>query len=141
MSRLHRRGTSLSDEFGRALHDALGLPYEPDALITTVDHIEIKRLAPELRRKAVSGTFAATTQKLAGKSVLLVDDISTSGATVAECAQQLRDAGVIAVFAYTLARTADLTLRLATGRSDEAQIHKVAFIDPPGKFDRWTRNL
>ena len=98
---------SLPDEFGRALHDSLGIRYEPDALVSAVDNIEIKRIPIEHRRQAVTGTFAVATAKLAGKSVLLVDDISTTGATLAECAQQLRGAGVSAVFAYTLGRTAD----------------------------------
>jgi len=65
---------SLPDEFSRALHDSLGLRYECDALISAVDHIEVKRIAIEHRRKAVTGTFAVTTGKLAGKTVLLVDD-------------------------------------------------------------------
>lgn len=106
--RLQRRGMSLPDEFGRALRDSLGFRYEPDALVSAVDDIEIKRIAIEGRRQAVKGTFAVNTSKLAGKSVLLVDDISTSGATLAECAGQLRNAGVAAIFGYTLGRTAHL---------------------------------
>ena len=105
--RLRRRGMSLPDELGRALHDSLGLRYEPDALISIVDQIETKRVAIELRRQAVRGTFAITTGNLAGKSVLLVDDIITSGATLTECVEQLRHAGVSAVYAFTLARTMD----------------------------------
>jgi len=105
--RLRHRAMSLPDEFGRAVHDSLGLRYESDALISAIDHIEIKRIPIEHRRQAVTGTFAVATAKLAGKSVLLVDDISTTGATLAECAQQLRNAGVSAVVAYTLGRTAD----------------------------------
>ena len=103
--RLQRRGMSLPDEFGRALHDSLGFRYEPDALVSAIDHIEIKRIPIESRRLAVAGTFAVNISNLAGKSVLLVDDISTSGATLTECAQQLRNAGVVAVFAYALGRT------------------------------------
>lgn len=136
--RLQRRGMSLPDEFGRALHDSQGFRYEPDALVSAVDHIEIKRIAIEGRRQAVKGTFAANTSKLAGKSVLLVDDISTSGATLAECAGQLRNAGVGAVFAYTLGRTAHLCSLFG---SDETEVHKVALVDPPCEFDRWTRNV
>lgn len=108
LCRWQRRRMSLPDEFGRALHDSLGIRYEPDALVSIVDHVEIKRIAIEARRQAVKGTFAVNTTKLAGKSVLLIDDISTSGATLAECAGQLRNAGVAAVFAYTLGRTAYL---------------------------------
>lgn len=101
---------SLPHELGRALHDSLGIRYEPDAIVSTVDHIEIKRIPVESRRQVVAGTFAVGTRRLGRRSVLLVDDIFTSGATVAECAHQLRKAGVNAVLVYTLGRTGDLAL-------------------------------
>ena len=44
-------------------------------------------------------------RKIAGKSVLLVDDIVTTGATLSECAAVLRSAGAKKVTALTLART------------------------------------
>ena len=140
-SRWLHRAMSLPDEFGRALHDSLGLRYECDALLSAVDHIEVKRIAIEHRRKAVTGTFAVTTGKLAGKTVLLVDDITTTGATLAECAQLLRNAGVAVVFAYTLGRSADFARGSAGGRCDKSQVHKVAFVDPPREFGRWTRKV
>ncbi len=141
MCRWRRRGMSLPDAFGRSLHDALRLRYESDALISAVDHIEIKRIAIEHRRKAVTGTFAVTPGRLAGKTVLLVDDITTTGATLAECAVQLRNAGAAVVFAYTLGRTADFARGSAGGRRDEPQVHKVAFVDPPRELGRWTRKV
>ena len=141
MCRWRRRGMSLPDAFGRSLHDALRLRYEPDAVMAAVDNVEIKRIAVEHRRQAVMGTFAVATRKLTGKSVLLVDDISTSGATLAECAQQLRSAGVSVVFAYTLGRTADFARGSAGGRRDQPQVLKVAFVDPPRELGRWTRKV
>ncbi|MBP7737339.1 MAG: ComF family protein [Spirochaetes bacterium] len=42
---------------------------------------------------------------LSGKSVLLVDDVYTTGATINECARQLRMAGAEQVFSLTIART------------------------------------
>jgi predicted amidophosphoribosyltransferase len=108
LCRLRRRGMSLPYELGRALHDSLGIRYEPDALISTVDNIEIKRIPVESRRQVVIGTFAVGSRRLNGRSVLLIDDIFTSGATIAECAVQLRGAGVTAILVYTLGRNADL---------------------------------
>src|ERR1700674_4653010 len=49
LSRLRKRGVSLPDELGKALHGSLGVRYEPDGLVSTVDYIEIKRIAVERR--------------------------------------------------------------------------------------------
>jgi predicted amidophosphoribosyltransferase len=40
----------------------------------------------------------------AGKALLLIDDVYTTGATVQECARRLRQAGATRVDVYTLAR-------------------------------------
>ncbi len=42
---------------------------------------------------------------LAGRRILIIDDVYTTGATVNECARQLRQAGADEVFSLTLART------------------------------------
>lgn len=53
---------------------------------------------PEERRKNVSGAFSmADDHGLEGKTVLLVDDVVTTGGTVMECARVLRRAGAAAV--------------------------------------------
>lgn len=43
-------------------------------------------------------------EEIAGRSLLLVDDVLTTGATVNECAKVLMKAGARAVLVYTLAR-------------------------------------
>lgn len=47
--------------------------------------------------------FAATAD-VRGKTVLLIDDVATTGATLEGCAQALREGGAKRVIAYTLAR-------------------------------------
>ena len=49
------------------------------------------------------GAFAATAD-VRGKTVLLIDDVATTGATLEGCAQALREGGAKRVIAYTLAR-------------------------------------
>ena len=52
----------------------------------------------------VAGAFRAQKPELVeGKRVLLVDDVITTGATAAACAQALLDAGAHSVFAVALA--------------------------------------
>jgi competence protein ComFC len=56
------------------------------------------------RRRNVKGAFAVRRgHPFEGKSILLVDDITTSGATLAECSKVLKDAGAKQVFVAVLA--------------------------------------
>ena len=64
--------------------------------------IEIEVSSGE-RRANVRGAFRAS-RRVAGRHVLLVDDILTTGATLDACAQALRDAGARRVGVLTVAR-------------------------------------
>jgi predicted amidophosphoribosyltransferase len=57
------------------------------------------------RRENVKGAFAVTTpERIQDRQALLVDDVYTSGATVAECTKALLRAGAKTVDVFTLAR-------------------------------------
>lgn len=57
------------------------------------------------RARNVRGAFTVRTpEPIAGRSLLLVDDVLTTGATANECAKVLMKAGARAVSVYTLAR-------------------------------------
>lgn len=55
------------------------------------------------RQTNVADSFRAT-PGVAGQTILLVDDVYTTGATLRACAQAARDAGALGVYALTLAR-------------------------------------
>jgi predicted amidophosphoribosyltransferase len=59
----------------------------------------------DARAANISGAYEITDAELiAGKRVLLIDDIVTTGSTLAECARTLRSAGAASVCAAALAR-------------------------------------
>jgi ComF family protein len=63
-------------------------------------------LSRHQRRENIRGAFTvAKLEKVAGREVLLIDDVFTTGTTVAECARILRRAGAPKVFVATAART------------------------------------
>lgn len=66
------------------------------------------RLTARQRLNNVRGAFAVRKGRsrwLAGKAVLLIDDVMTTGATVSECARALKQSGAEKVDVLTLART------------------------------------
>lgn len=61
-------------------------------------------LSRDERLRNLKGAFLVRSgSDLAGKSVLLVDDVMTTGATLHECAKTIKSAGAKKVLAYTLA--------------------------------------
>ncbi|HEY5029285.1 MAG TPA: phosphoribosyltransferase family protein, partial [Candidatus Angelobacter sp.] len=57
------------------------------------------------RRANVRGAFAVLRpEKVKGRSILIVDDVMTTGTTAGECARVLRRAGAKEVFVATVAR-------------------------------------
>lgn len=75
--------------------------------LARVAHSERHRAGMDARarRESVEGAFAVTRPRLVrGETVLLVDDVFTTGATASACARALLDAGARAVFVLTAAR-------------------------------------
>ena len=63
-------------------------------------------LSEEERAENVKGTFVVREPSLVrGRTILLVDDIMTTGSTLSECSKTLKAAGVWRVWSVTLARS------------------------------------
>lgn len=83
----------------------LGKPMVPDALLRVRDTPSQTQLSSVQRRKNVRGAFRAVRPEwLNGRRFLLVDDVMSTGATVSECARELKKAGAAAVRVVTVAR-------------------------------------
>jgi ComF family protein len=103
--RLLHRGFNQSLELARGLGTLLERPV-PLAALTRVRHtVPQMTLDAARRRDNVRGAFAADATALAGRRVLLVDDVMTTGGTLEECARTLRRAGAAGVVVLVLART------------------------------------
>jgi ComF family protein len=100
-ARYRERGYNQAELIARALSRQLGLPYRSLLGRLGADH-QIGRGRHE-RLDQVRGRFYATRQ-LAGQRLLLIDDVLTTGATLAECSRVLTEAGAGAVWAATVAR-------------------------------------
>ncbi|HWP57589.1 MAG TPA: ComF family protein [Candidatus Acidoferrales bacterium] len=103
--RLRWRGFNQSLVLAREVGRAWELPVDPFALVRLKETRPQTELPEEERRRNVRQAFAVEGAKVKGESVLLVDDVYTSGATVNECARALLRAGAKEVYVFTLART------------------------------------
>lgn len=95
----------LAQAFGRLLK----VPVHYDLLLPNADRSpQAAHQTAKARAKNIRGAFKAGPQA-AGKTLLLIDDILTSGATLSEAAKVLLAAGSQAVDGFTLARSAHFT--------------------------------
>jgi competence protein ComFC len=98
------RGYNQAALLAAPVAEMLGVPLLPLAVRRVKRATPQVGLSPEMRRRNV-GTemFAADPALVQGKSVLLVDDVFTTGATVSACARALKAAGASSVRVVTLA--------------------------------------
>lgn len=97
------RGYNVPQRLAKPLAEALGVPLLPHALRRTRRKKRQAGLSLDERMANVAGVFAADPAQVEGRRVLLVDDVITTGATAAACAQALLAAGAESVFAMALA--------------------------------------
>lgn len=104
-SRLRERGYNQSELLARPLAALRDWPLAPQLIVRTRETDPQTALPARERVKNVRGAFAVTQPDLvAGRRVLLVDDVCTTGATLEACAAPLLDAGAAGVWAVVVAR-------------------------------------
>ncbi len=103
-SRLRHRTFNQSALIGRAVARHLDIPFS-DALARTRPTESQTNLLPAARRRNIKGAFGIRRKEaVAGRQVLLIDDVITTGATASECAKVLKGAGAARVCAAAVAR-------------------------------------
>jgi ComF family protein len=104
-TRLLLRGYNQAERVARPLARALGLPCR--RLLGRHPRPRQALLSRDERRRNQRGSFTSRSRLPAGTRVLLVDDVMTTGATLAAAALALRRAGAASVTAAVVARTPD----------------------------------
>ncbi len=92
--RIWRRGFNQSAIVARELARRLGVDFSVDALQRVKPTPPLKGLSMQQRRRTVAGAFRANPKaELRGRTVVLVDDVLTTGSTANACARVLKRAG------------------------------------------------
>jgi ComF family protein len=103
--RLRQRGFNQALLLAYGISKKYGLTLSFDNLARTRHTKPQVELSGKDRIANVAGAFSLRRpEMLAGRSVVLVDDVFTTGATLNECSRVLKDAGATRVMALTLAR-------------------------------------
>lgn len=102
-TRLAVRSFNQAAWLAQAVAKASGKPWKPGALRRVKRRKSQAGLSASERRRNIGGAIKASS-RYEGKTILVVDDVFTTGATLEACARALRKAGAAEVHALTLAR-------------------------------------
>lgn len=102
--RFKERGYNQATLLARPIALWLDSPFISGALHRMRETRSQVGLTADERRDNMIDAFQASGNLVAGKNVLLVDDVATSGATLNACSKALQEAGAIRVYCFTLAR-------------------------------------
>ncbi|MBO7244122.1 MAG: ComF family protein [Alphaproteobacteria bacterium] len=101
------RGYNQAGILAQILSKKTKIPYNENILIRARHTPKQEKKTKAERIKNVKNAFVVNhPEKIKNKSILIIDDVLTTGATVNNCAKELKKAGARAVFVLTIAQTA-----------------------------------
>jgi ComF family protein len=103
-SRLRERGYNQSELLARELGKALGFPVLTESLLRVKSTAPQVGLSAPQRQENVRGAFECRDDRVTGQSILLIDDVCTTGATLESCSLALQQRGARHVWGLVLAR-------------------------------------
>ena len=104
--RLHQRGYNQSEEIAKGVSEITGLPINKDVVKRTVFKGSQTRRSRWDRQENVEYAFKLIhAEPIAGKHLLVVDDVVTTGATIIACAKELVKAGNVKISVLSLGLT------------------------------------
>lgn len=102
--RLKERGYNQSDAFAKGLSEMTGTPWSGSLLVRTRYTKSQTGKTKMERRDNVRGIFKVKdTRQIHGKTIILVDDVLTTGATLDACIDVLIGAGCTSIYIMTIA--------------------------------------
>lgn len=102
--RLRKRGYNQVSLVARPLAYQMGWKYAPSALVKTRETRSQVGLNVSQRRENVLRAYQAESGIVNGRSILLMDDVATTGSTITACTAALLSAGARDVYVLTIAR-------------------------------------
>jgi len=102
--RMIERGYNQVGLVARPLAALQGWRYSPRSIARVRETRSQVGLSAAERKENVTDAFSADAARVTGKNILVMDDVATTGATLASCADALLKAGAQTVYALTLAR-------------------------------------
>ena len=103
-ARQRERGFNQSILLAGGLAAATGAQVLEGALLKVKNTRAQAGLDARERALNLDGAFAAKKEAVAGKEILLVDDVATTGSTMEACAAALKGAGALSVSGFTIGR-------------------------------------
>ncbi len=100
--RFNERGYNQMDVVGQPLSKIVNIPYESTALQRLRNTPRLKNLDRMERKATTDALFKANPNVVAGKRVLLIDDIYTTGTTMNACARALLSENALLVYGIVL---------------------------------------
>lgn len=114
----------------QGIHDVTGLPVFKNVVRRVKNNVSQTHLNARQRTDNVKGIFRLThPEKIAGKHILLVDDVTTTGATLASCAQELAKAPNVRISVLTLAVAARTAIPALERESIDTSIFGVPLME------------
>lgn len=103
-NRMKQRGYNQSQLIAQYVANALKVDYELNVIEKIRDIPRQSELCRADRILNVKGAFRVTmSEKVAGKNILLIDDILTTGSTLRECSKELKKSGAKSITVATVA--------------------------------------
>ncbi len=105
-NRLRQRGYNQAALIAKIVAEQIQLPIEESALVRVKDSLpQAETKDWDQRRKNIAGCFGVKNpEQIKNKNIILIDDVSTSGSTLAEAVHQLKACGAKKIIGLVAAK-------------------------------------